>query len=105
MNLTGGCRKGLKMTKLDKKIERVIKTNTLAYICPDCKGCGWDYDEDKICGKCGGDGLVDWDYGQSAKEIKKTILKEIMKNMPKSKDDSSYNEALDDCKNRILITL
>lgn len=71
------------MTKLDKKIEETIRTNTLAIICPKCHGGGYDYDEKKNCEECNGDGLTEWRYGHSAKEIKKVVREEIIKKMPK----------------------
>lgn len=59
-----------------QEIEKVIRNNASALICPKCGGGGtgaYKGEGQKRCQECNGEGLVDWDYGDAPEKISDLI--------------------------------
>jgi hypothetical protein len=47
--------------ELLKNIEAKVEFIT-GYCCKDCDGGGWDYDSNRACSRCNGNGIYGWQY-------------------------------------------
>ncbi len=68
-----------------EKVEDIIKKQTLAIICKECNGGGYNYDKKENCEECDGTGLSEWRFGTAIEEIDKLYRKEMLKELPKEK--------------------
>lgn len=62
-----------------EKVEEIIKKQTLAIICKECNGGGYNYDKKENCEECEGTGLSEWRFGTAVEDIDKLYRKEITK--------------------------
>ena len=71
-----------------EKVEEIIKKQTLAIICKECNGGGYNYDKKENCEECEGTGLSEWRFGTAVEDIDKLYRKELFA----SSDKKSVNE-------------
>ena len=66
-----------------EKVEKIIKKQTLAIICKECNGGGYNYDKKENCKECEGTGLSEWRFGTATEQIDKLYRKEMLKEINK----------------------
>lgn len=65
------------MTELDARIEKIVKDFTIAYLCKDCDGGGWNYEKSKRCQGCEGLGINNWDFEGVTPRIKSLVHEQV----------------------------
>lgn len=84
----------MKNKTVKEKVEEIIKKQTLAIICKECNGGGYNYDKKENCEECEGTGLSEWRFGAAIEDIDKLYRKEMIKIVEGNKlpDPNPYGE-------------